>query len=137
MKTAEILNLICNLIAKIKGILPGVITRNSEFKKDLSMTDDEINNLFRIVEKVCFVIIENDEIQKLKTVENLLFLIQRENGTKEWYLFAGIVDEFGVLLNTPNLNNMCPEEFRQKNNVWKKYATKMVDLGCDISNWKF
>jgi|GEM_PF-1541941 len=137
MKTDEILNSIYSLVAKIKNFSVKIITRNSVFEKDLLMTNDEIRILIRLIEKVCFVVIENDEINKLKTVENLLFLIQEKKETREYHLFTGIVDKWGILLNTPDLNKSCPEEFRQENNAWRKYATKMVELGCEVSNWKF
>jgi len=52
-------------------------------------------------------------------------------------LFSGKPGYFGGLSNEEELAQVCPGEFKKKENPWSEYASRLFFGGANISNWKW
>jgi hypothetical protein len=78
MKRVEITETVYKLLAREAGISPGALNEKSNIEKDLSMGIVQLCKAIILIEKTCFVVIENKEIRALKTVEDIILMVEEK-----------------------------------------------------------
>ncbi|OIP97231.1 acyl carrier protein [candidate division WWE3 bacterium CG09_land_8_20_14_0_10_39_24] len=75
-ETKQLLKDLKNLISKETGVSREEIALNSHFEEDLNIDTFEFANLMISVEEVFNVEINPEDIEKIKTVQNLLHFLE-------------------------------------------------------------